>query len=53
MNIRYEDLDRIIVSLEKRAEPKASKARISYVKGTMAWSRLKRISSPVFHLKSV
>jgi NAD+ synthase len=53
MNIRYQDLDRIIASLEKGVEPKASKARISYVKGTMARSRHKRISPPIFHLKSV
>jgi len=53
MNIRYQDLDKIILSLEKREENKASKARVSYVKGMMARSRHKRIAPPIFHLKSV
>jgi NAD+ synthase len=53
MNIRYDDLDRIIVSLEKRKEAKFSKAQLSYVKGMVARSRHKRSTPPIFHLKSV
>ncbi len=53
MNIRYEDLDKIIVSLEKRKEAKFPKAQLSYVKGMVARSRHKRSTPPIFHLKSV
>jgi len=53
MNIRYDDLDRIIISIEKGEEEKLSKAQISYVKGMISRSRHKRHSPPVFHLKSV
>jgi NAD+ synthase len=53
MNIRYEDLDKIIVSLEKGKEVKLPKAQKSYVKGMMARSRHKRNMPPIFHLKSV
>lgn len=53
MNISYEDLDKIITCLEKRKQPKASKAQISYVKGMIARSRHKRCTPPIFHLKSV
>jgi NAD+ synthase len=52
MKIRYEDLDKIIVSLEKRKEAKLSKAQLTYVKGMMARSRHKRSTPPIFHLKS-
>jgi NAD+ synthase len=53
MNIRYEDLDKIIIALEKREEAKLPKAQISYVKGMIARSRHKRSPPPIFHLKSV
>jgi NAD+ synthase len=53
LNIRYEDLDEIILCLEKRGEMKASRARVSYVKGMMARGNHKRIPPPIFHLKSV
>ncbi|MFH1756566.1 MAG: NAD+ synthase [Pseudomonadota bacterium] len=53
MKIRYEDLDKIIVSLEKRKEAKLPKAQLTYVKGMMARSRHKRSTPPIFHLKSV
>ncbi len=53
MNIRYQDLDRIITSLEKREEPKTSRAKVSYVKGMISRSRHKRTPPPIFHLKSV
>jgi NH3-dependent NAD+ synthetase len=53
MNIRYEDLDKIIISLEKGKEAKFPKAQKSYVKGMMARSRHKRSLPPTFHLKSV
>lgn len=53
MNIRYEELDKIITALEKGKEPKASKAQVSYVKGMIARSRHKRCPPPIFHLKSV
>jgi len=52
MKIRYEDLDKIIVSLEKRKEAKLPKAQLTYVKGMMARSRHKRSTPPIFHLKS-
>jgi NAD+ synthase len=53
MNIRYEDLDKIIISLERRKEPKLPKTQMSYVKGMIARSRHKRSTPPIFHLKSV
>jgi len=53
MNISYEDLDKIIVSLERREVSGLPKARISYVKGMIARSGHKRGMPPVFHLKSV
>jgi NAD+ synthase len=53
MNIRYEELDNIINSLEKKKETKLSRARVSYVKGMIARSRHKRGVPPVFHLLSV
>jgi len=53
MNIRYEDLDKIIISLEKREEPRLPKTQLSYVKGMIARSRHKRNTPPIFHLKSV
>ena len=53
MNIRYEDLDKIIISLERRKEAKLPKTQMSYVKGMIARSRHKRSTPPIFHLKSV
>lgn len=53
MNIRYEDLDRIIMAVEKGEETDLPKAQLSYVKGMIARSRHKRSSPPIFHLKSV
>jgi len=53
MNIRYEELDKIIISLEKREEPKLQRTQLSYVKGMIARSRHKRNIPPIFHLKSV
>lgn len=53
MNIRYEDLDNIIVSLEQGEVTKLPKALMSYVKGMIARSRHKRSTPPIFHLKSV
>ncbi len=53
MNIRYQDLDKILTALEKREEAKVSRVQVSYVKGMVARSRHKRISPPIFHLKSV
>jgi NAD+ synthase len=53
MNIRYEDLDKIINSLEKKKESKLSRAQVGYVKGMIARSRHKRDTPPVFHLLSV
>ena len=53
MNIRYEELDKIIISLEKGKEAKFPKAQKSYVKGMMGRSRHKRSTPPIFHLKSV
>jgi len=53
MNIRYEDLDNIIVSLEQGEVTELPKALISYVKGMIARSRHKRSTPPIFHLKSV
>jgi NAD+ synthase len=52
MNIRYEDLDKIIISLEKKKEPKLPRNQVSYVKGMIARSRHKRNTPPIFHLKS-
>ncbi|MDI6756236.1 MAG: NAD+ synthase [Thermodesulfobacteriota bacterium] len=52
MNIRYEDLDNIIVSLENREEAKLPKAQLSYVKGMIGRARHKRNTPPIFHLKS-
>lgn len=52
MNIRYEDLDKIIVSLEKRKKIKLPRTQISYVKGMMSRSRHKQSAPPIFHLKS-
>ena len=53
MNIRYKDLDEIIISLEKREEAQLPRAQISYVKGMITRSRHKRSAPPIFHLKSV
>jgi NAD+ synthase len=53
MNIRYEDLDKIIIALEKREEAKLPKTQKSYVKGMIARSRHKRNPPSIFHLKSV
>jgi NAD+ synthase len=53
MNIRYEDLDRILIAFEKREEAKFSKTQVGYVKGMIARSRHKRSLPPIFHLKSV
>jgi NAD+ synthase len=53
MNIRYEELDKIIISLEKREESKLQRTQLSYVKGMIARSRHKRNIPPIFHLKSV
>lgn len=53
MNIRYEDLDNIIVSLEQGGVTELPKALMSYVKGMIARSRHKRSTPPIFHLKSV
>ncbi len=53
MNIRYEELDKIINSLEKKKESKLSRARVSYVKGMIARSRHKRAIPPIFHPLSV
>ena len=53
LNIRYEELDKIINSLEKKKESKVSRAQVSYVKGMIARSRHKRGTPPVFHLHSV
>jgi len=52
MNIRYKELDKILISLEKRKPTKFSKAQISYIKGMVAKTRHKRIIPPIFHLKS-
>jgi hypothetical protein len=52
MNIRYQDLDRIIVGLERGRELRVSKGKVGYVKGMMARSRHKRLCPPVFPLKS-
>jgi NAD+ synthase len=53
MNIRYADLDKIIISLERRKEAKLPRTQMSYVKGMIARSRHKRSTPPIFHLKSV
>ncbi len=53
MNIRYKDLDRIIVSLERRSEARRPKAQQSYVKGMISRSGHKRSQPPIFHIKSV
>lgn len=53
MNIRYEELDKIIISLEKSEVPKLQRTQLSYVKGMIARSRHKRNIPPIFHLKSV
>jgi NAD+ synthase len=53
MNIRYKDLDKILLALEKREEAKLPRTQISYVKGMIARSRHKRSTPPIFHLKSV
>jgi NAD+ synthase len=53
MNIRYEDLDNIIVSLEQGEVTELPKVLMSYVKGMIARSRHKRSTPPIFHLKSV
>jgi NAD+ synthase len=52
LNIRYRDLDRIIISLEKGEEPRASRSRLAYVKEKMARSRHKRAAPPVFPFKT-
>jgi NAD+ synthase len=52
MNIRYEELDQIIISLENKAVAKVPKAQASYVKGTIARSTHKRLVPPVFRKKS-
>jgi NAD+ synthase len=53
MNIRYQDLDKIINSLEKKRESRLSRAQVGYVKGMIARSRHKRAAPPIFHLLSV
>jgi NAD+ synthase len=53
MNIRYADLDKIIISLERRREVRLPKTQRSYVKGMIARSRHKRSTPPIFHIKSV
>jgi len=52
MEIRYRDLDRIIEAMEDKKEPKVSRGKVNYVKGTMAQSRHKRSVPPIFRLKS-
>ena len=53
MNIRYEELDKIITALEKGEESNFPRRQISYVKGMMARSRHKCSPPPIFRLKSV
>ena len=52
INIRYEDLDKIIISLEKRKKPKLPRSQVSDVRGMIARSRHKRSTPPIFHLRS-
>jgi NAD+ synthase len=52
MKILYQDLDRIIVSLERGKEARVSKAMVGYVKRMMARTRHKRITPPIFRLES-
>ncbi len=51
LNIRYRDLDRIIVSLENGSEPGGSAARLGYVKERIARSKHKRCGPPIFRVK--
>ena len=53
MNIRYEELDKIITALEKGEASSFPQRQISYVKGMMGRSRHKYNLPPIFHLKSV
>ena len=52
MNIRYQDLDRVIDGLERGKEPGVCGDKVGYVKRMMARSRHKRLCPPVFRLKS-
>lgn len=51
MNIRYQDLDRIIEGLERGKEPRASGEKVGLVKEMMSRSRHKRLPPPIFRLK--
>ena len=51
LNIRYRDLDRILVCLENGNEPRVSRARLGNVKERMARSKHKRSAPPVFRVK--
>jgi len=53
MKIRYDDLDRIILSLENGKEEDLPQDRVNYVKGMIARSKHKRAVPPVFRIKSV
>lgn len=50
LNIRYQDLDRILSALEKKKESGLSRAQVGYVKGMISRSRHKREPPPVFRL---
>ncbi len=52
MEIRYRDLDRIILSMEGKREPGVSQGKVNHVKERMAQSRHKRSTPPIFRLKS-
>jgi NAD+ synthase len=51
MKIRYRDLDRIIMSMEDKKEPRVSQGKVNHVKGRMTQSRHKRCIPPIFRLK--
>jgi NAD+ synthase len=51
MNIRYQDLDRIIEGLERGKEPRVGGEKVGLVKEGMARSRHKRLPPPIFRLK--
>jgi NAD+ synthase len=51
MNIRYQDLDRIIEGLKRGKESRAYGGKVGFVKERMARSRHKRLPPPIFRLK--
>jgi NAD+ synthase len=52
MNIRYQDLDRIIEGLERGKDPRACGGKVNFVKESMARARHKHLPPPIFRLKT-